>query len=94
MNWDAIGAFGEIIGAIAVVISLLYLATQIRQSNKLAVQESRKGYIDKVEAFHRLAIENPSHAALRVKLAKTDYELTPEEEARARENHPWIFEEN
>jgi hypothetical protein len=21
-------------------------------------------------------------------------ELTPEEEARARENHPWIFEEN
>ena len=31
MNWDAIGAIGEIIGAIAVVSTLFYLAVQIRQ---------------------------------------------------------------
>ena len=30
MNWDAIGAIGEIIGALAVVASLLYLAIQTR----------------------------------------------------------------
>ena len=36
MNWDAIGALGEIIGAAAVFVSLLYLATQIRQSTALA----------------------------------------------------------
>ncbi len=30
MNWDAIGAIGEIIGASAVVVSLVYLAVQIR----------------------------------------------------------------
>jgi hypothetical protein len=36
MNWDAIGALGEIIGAAAVFISLLYLAIQIRQSTALA----------------------------------------------------------
>ena len=35
MNWDAIGAIGEIIGAAAVVMSLLYLAIQMRQSNRL-----------------------------------------------------------
>lgn len=34
MNWDAIGAIGETIGAAAVVISLLYLALQIRTQNK------------------------------------------------------------
>ena len=34
MNWDAIGAVGEIVGALAVVVSLLYLAGQIRVSNK------------------------------------------------------------
>jgi hypothetical protein len=34
MNWDAISAVGEIIGAAAVVISLLYLAVQIRDQNK------------------------------------------------------------
>ena len=31
MNWDAIGAIGEIVGAIAVIATLFYLATQIRQ---------------------------------------------------------------
>jgi len=34
MNWDAIGAIGETIGAAAVVVSLLYLAVQIRTQNK------------------------------------------------------------
>ena len=32
MNWDALGAFAELVGAIGVVLSLVYLATQIRQS--------------------------------------------------------------
>ena len=31
LNWDAIGAVGEIIGAIAVIATLGYLAIQIRQ---------------------------------------------------------------
>ena len=37
MNWDAIGAIGEIIGAMAVFLTLIYLALQIRQNTK-AVQ--------------------------------------------------------
>jgi hypothetical protein len=32
MNWDAIGAAAELLGAIGVIVSLLYLATQIRQN--------------------------------------------------------------
>ncbi len=32
MDWDAIGAISEIIGAIAIVITLIYLAVQIRQN--------------------------------------------------------------
>jgi len=34
MNWDAIGAVGEIVGAVAVIITLLYLASQIRQATR------------------------------------------------------------
>ena len=34
MNWDAAGALGEIVGAIAVVITLAYLAAQIRSGNR------------------------------------------------------------
>lgn len=32
MNWEAIGAVGEVVGALVVVISVIYLATQVRQN--------------------------------------------------------------
>ena len=32
MNWEAIGAAGEILGAIAVLVTLIYLAIQVRQN--------------------------------------------------------------
>ena len=34
MNWDAIGAIGEVVGAVAVVISVVYLAVQIRTNTR------------------------------------------------------------
>jgi hypothetical protein len=34
MNWDALGAIGELIGAIAVFVTLVYLAIQLRQNTK------------------------------------------------------------
>jgi hypothetical protein len=36
MNWEAIGAVSEIVGAFAVVVSLLYLAVQIKQGTALS----------------------------------------------------------
>jgi len=33
MNWDAIGAVAELVAAVGVIFSLVYLARQIRQSN-------------------------------------------------------------
>ena len=32
MSWDAIGAVAELIGAIAVIVSIVYLAAQVRQT--------------------------------------------------------------
>ena len=34
MNWEAIGAIGEVVGAIAVVATLAYLAVQLRQNTQ------------------------------------------------------------
>ena len=34
MNWDAIGALGEIVGASGVIISVIYLALQIKKQTK------------------------------------------------------------
>ena len=38
MNWEALGAIGEIVGAVAVIATLAYLAVQIRQ-NSLALPD-------------------------------------------------------
>lgn len=43
MNWDAIGAVGEIIGAMAVVISVAYLAIQIRKQTDEAKMAATRG---------------------------------------------------
>lgn len=62
MNWDAIGAVGEMIGAAAVVISVIYLATQIRkqtQEGRLAatreLASQTQGLIDHMIARPKLA---------------------------------------
>lgn len=56
MNWDAVGAIGEIVGALAVVISLAYLASQIRAQNQEAraasVHQVIEGYRSSIAALH------------------------------------------
>ena len=55
MNWEAIGAIGEIIGAAAVVVSLIYLATQIRTQNNearlAATHEILVGFRESLRVF-------------------------------------------
>ena len=41
MNWDAISAISELVAAIGVMATLIYLAVQIRISTKLASAQSR-----------------------------------------------------
>jgi hypothetical protein len=54
MNWDAIGAIGEILGAIAVIGSLIFLALQVRQNNAQqkiqALMDAAANHISKYEA--------------------------------------------
>lgn len=35
MNWDALGAIGELVGGLAVIVTLIYLAVQLRQNSAL-----------------------------------------------------------
>ncbi len=54
MNWDAIGAIGEILGAIAVLITLAYLAIQIRQNTQsvaTSVYESAMSGFNEVNRY-------------------------------------------
>ena len=44
MNWEAIGAIGEVVGALVVVISVVYLATQVRQNTATNRAEAMRTY--------------------------------------------------
>ena len=67
MNWEAIGALGEIAGALAVVASLVYLATQIRQSNKHLDLESSKHTIEQVTRIGEFVLQDESLVELLIK---------------------------
>jgi hypothetical protein len=60
MNWDAIGAVGEIIGAIAVVVSLGYLGVQIRVQNResrmASVHDVLEGFRTEIAAFRKVEL--------------------------------------
>jgi hypothetical protein len=55
VNWDALGAIAELLGAVGVIVTLAYLAVQIRRSNILAVAESHR-YSNQVSAASILAV--------------------------------------
>lgn len=55
MNWEAVGAVGETVGAIGVVVTLIYLAMQIRQQNResriAAVHELNEAFRGSITSF-------------------------------------------
>ena len=76
MNWDAIGAMGEIFGAIAVLTTVAYLAIQVRRSNELSRFSSSRDVINQFNELNRLVATD---STLRAALMKTD-ELSLDEE--------------
>lgn len=75
MNWDAIGAAGELLGAAAVLVTLVYLATQVKRSNELSRFNATKEIVNQFNDLNRLVT---SDSTLRKVLMKSD-ELTPDE---------------
>lgn len=60
MNWEAIAAITEIIGTIAVVVSLVYLSLQLRSQNR----ESRIASVHELNESFRNAITSFQHSEL------------------------------
>lgn len=70
MNWDALGAIGELIGAVAVVSTLIYLAIQIRQNTRhVQAQMGHDGWISSAD----YEIAQMEYAAAEA-LAKAEFE--------------------
>ena len=52
MNWDAIGAIAETLGAVGVIASLVYLAGQIRQNTRTVRSSTYQGLIGLTQQAH------------------------------------------
>jgi hypothetical protein len=64
MNWEAIGAIADSIGAIVVIVTLVYLTLQLRQNTKAIVHSTNRGVRDDGYKWMSTLIENPEVAAL------------------------------
>ena len=64
MNWDALGALGEIVGAAAVVVTLIYLAVQTRQNTEAVRHAFARGVMEDANAWRFKIVENPEVAEL------------------------------
>lgn len=79
MTIQDLGALGEILGAIAVVASLLYLATQIRQSSRIAKASTAQALLGYSVQLNTAAAGDVAPVMVKVLSGE---ELTPEEEYR------------
>ena len=64
MNWEAIGATGEVVGAVAVFATLVYLAIQIRQNTASLKASSHHAITDSFNAINVKIVEDPATARL------------------------------
>lgn len=82
MNWEAIGAIGELVGAVGVIFSLLYLATQVRASTRASAVESKIASTRFYTDFLSGIIQSPELQDLFLRGRKDLEALTPEERIR------------
>jgi hypothetical protein len=59
MNWDAFGAVAEMIGALAVILTLAYLAVQIRQNTAQGKAGSHQAISDALNQINIVFATNP-----------------------------------
>ena len=82
MSWDAIGALGEIAGALAVVVSIAYLSIQIRASIRQGKNAQTLRFQEQFAQLSAQTINNAEHAELIRKLVMSE-SLSANEEVRA-----------
>jgi hypothetical protein len=65
VNWEAISAIGQLVGAFAVVISVLYLAVQVRSNARETRRAAMRSTLDALTRFAHQVAEHADLAELR-----------------------------
>jgi hypothetical protein len=58
MNWEAIGAIGELVGGAVVVASLIYLAVQVRQNTNAVRSTTRHAWLSAIQTCNQFALDH------------------------------------
>ncbi len=81
MNWDAIGAVGEIVGALAVLITLIYLARQVTHARREQQIAAFRANRDERRQFFEALRDSPYMPSILCKLQAGE-PLEPEDQLR------------
>ncbi len=71
MNWDMISAIGQMLDAVGVIISIVYLAVQIRNQNKDSQRQATNALTTHWSDLNRKLVENPEMAVLRLRALRS-----------------------
>ena len=91
MNWDALGAVGELLGGLVVIATLLYLARQLSQTNKISKSSVARELQQKYTDLYTLIASDPGINSLVTRLRRSDYAPQSEEEEEQLESFSLIL---
>lgn len=84
MNWDAVGAIAELLGAAAVVVSLVYVATQVRESTRQARRDATRDLATRMSDISLAVASSPELGELLVRGGADLTQLSKGDQARYR----------
>jgi len=76
INWEAVAAIGEISGAVIVIATLVYLARQIHQSNRIAIASTEINVRNSLNDINDSIYTDTGVAELLIKATDSHVELT------------------
>ena len=82
MNWEAVSTIAEIVGAIGIIVTLAYLAVQVKQGTQQALADNRKAALDRwIDA--QCDVQETEEGAEFIRQALNDYDrLSPAQKGR------------
>ena len=82
MSLQELGSLGELVGGIAVIVSLLYLAFQIRQNTKTSRASNYESVLNGLRQFHTLIAQDGELADIYMRGSADLSSLNPKEFVR------------
>ena len=89
MDWNMVGAIGEVGGAVGVIVTLIYLAGQLRQNTRQMEFETRSSEVGAYQEMTRRLVETRYALMTDKDLSLTLNKVNRDEELTAEENRAY-----